>query len=140
MIKNLIILYLISFSTSAFAYQGNICIANQIYNPTLQMCKAKNNNAFTHNYVDNSPIQTVSLKYTIVKLKIYYNGNPKGLSEVMTDENQQFILEDYQDKHSLAFDIISIGVEQKNLNIYCYDISGPNKKHEIFIRCAESKV
>lgn len=148
MLRNLTILFLVLFSISVFANvktylnklmitQGlnNLCFGNLPCKMTLNMCKAKDPDAFTIHYANQSPSKNVSLKFTLVKLKIYYNGNPMGLSDVMTDENQQFAIKDYQDKHLLSFDILAVDGEQ-NQKVHCHDVSSPNQKHEVLISCS----
>lgn len=143
MIRILTILSLIIFSTNVFSYLikynlNKICVVNQPGKMILKTCKGKNNNAFTLKYANNSPLKTIPLKFTGVNLIIYYNGNPMGVSKVVTDEYQQFSLDDFKEKNLLAFDIISIESEI-NHNAHCHDVSGPNQKHEILISCSEKK-
>ena len=97
-----------------------------------------NVNAYSINYADNSPIKDVPLKNATLKLKVYYNGNPRGFMDVTTDENQKFDLKDFKDTSAVSLEILSIS-DQDKYNARCKNTVASENKEDMLIRCVKSK-
>src|SRR5438067_382747 len=83
---------------------------------------ASTNQEFTIEYAEKSPVKEIPLSNTTLKLKVWYNGNPSGIIEATTDENNHFKLDQFQDSSELALEVVSITDEEK-YNAHCRSVT-----------------
>lgn len=67
---------------------------------------------FSIEYAENSPIKDVPLKNATLKSIVYYYGNPNGITEVTTDEDQKFSFK-FGDGSSTVLSLVAIDGQDK---------------------------
>ena len=93
------------------------------------------NSIFTVNYAKASPIKTLSLKNTKLRLLIHYHGIPKGYVNVTTDNNQQFSFNAYKNAGvDLELELVMINDENK-LNMHCHGTTTIADSHQLQVIC-----
>ena len=93
--------------------------------------------SYSINYDESSPIKTVPLKNTTLKIMVYYNGNPSGYMDVTTDADQKFTLDQFKDKKSVAIEVLSI-MDQDKYKAICKNTPKSGMTEDILIRCTEN--
>lgn len=99
-----------------------------------QALAASENNEFSIDYAEKSPVKDIPLNNTTLKLKVWYNGNPRGIIEVSTDENHHFKLDEFKDASAIALEVVSIKDEEK-YNAGCRSVTKPKDKYNILLLC-----
>ena len=96
---------------------------------------------FKVKYARKSPIKSIPIKNTTLKLAIFYHGEPKGYTLVRTDKNGNF---DYNfgpddNKLNLSLELVAVRDELK-YKAHCYGTTSVDNPKELIINCEGPKI
>jgi hypothetical protein len=87
--------------------------------PILELAKEKENLSYRLVYADNSPLKTIPLNNTEIKVRVYANGTPKGDQELKTNEEAEFDFDKLAKSHRtyIGMNLVQIQDQAKNNQI-----------------------
>lgn len=96
---------------------------------------ATTSEVYTVEYAPHSPVKSIPLKNAHLTIAVFYHGIPKGYIDVVTNQNQQFSYDQYEQAGTnLALQVVVVEGEKKH-HSHCEGTTTIGNTHQILLVC-----